>query len=137
MTGAPPPQPSPQVPRDDSPLSSGPITGILPASREYARQIGFLTTLKAAGLVVVGIAAAAVMGWERLGSMARAEGRAEAAKLEPRVTSLEMMRSELYDMRKENRAYFEAQRTGIPMTSPPPPLPPPPPAPGGTKDGGP
>lgn len=121
----PPPKASPQVPRDGGDIE--PTTGVFPATRDFVRHAAFWSTLKAVGAVVVAIVVGAILGWERIGTMAEGRGALKAAELEPRLAAVEQLRVEVYDLRKELRSFYDWQTTGRPMVlapmSPPRPVP--------------
>lgn len=136
----PPPRASPEVPRDDDDAGTEPTTGLFPATREYARHIGYLSVLKAAGLVVVGIAVAAVLGWERLGTMAEKRADEKVAvfvatftaridSAERRITTIELGQLQLggsvYELQKDVRELYRVGRDGrrSERLEQPPPLP--------------
>ncbi len=84
----PPPRASPRVPEDDL-FGEEPVTGVYPATREYARHIGWLSVAKAAGLTVVGIAVSAVLAVAWVGHLAETRADARVLPVEARVTVLE------------------------------------------------
>jgi hypothetical protein len=120
------------VPRDDPGASPEESTGVHPATRAFTRWVGWVSTFRTLGTVVLAIAVGTILGWERIGAMAETRGAAKAAELEPRLTAVEQFRVEVYDLRKELRSFYDWQRTGQPMVLLPLTRPPEP----GAKDGG-
>lgn len=90
---APPPQPTPQVPRDraDHGADGEPITAIMPATREYVRHVGWLTAAKALGGFIIAVFLAGVFTWDKVKSVAAAEA---AEKVEPVKDEVKQLRDD-------------------------------------------
>jgi hypothetical protein len=122
----PPVQPSPQVPRDlvDEPEQ---ITGVYPATREYARHIGWLSVARAAGLLLLSVAVSAILGYRWIMGEARAQGETAVAVVAQKQAasqeqldryqkdtneSLGDVKTELKETREDLKALYQATMNG-------------------------
>lgn len=115
----PPPRASPKVPGDIDDGRDEPVTGVFPATREYARHIGNLSLLKAVGGILAGavISTATAVIWVGVVAKDKAHDVAEArvAPLEGRVTTIEQRlgftSNDIHEVQLDLRELYRVGRT--------------------------